>query len=207
MITQDQAVKMAMQKSILRCDGQYLADDEQLTAFANACAEIGARESQARIDALEAELAKATAAGKNPSCNICGGPHPFDTVIPSVIWNRVVRDHGLPDYLCLTCIVRAFVAASESFTAEIIGATDIPTTIEIRIDSRDAKDAALVSEENTRLRARIAALEAELAKATIAGMERAASILEATPGAGAAYLKAAYIIRAEIKALSQEKKV
>ena len=56
MITQDQAMKMAMQKSIIRCDGQYLADDEQITAFANACAEIGARESQSRIDALESEL-------------------------------------------------------------------------------------------------------------------------------------------------------
>ena len=96
---------------------------------------------------------------KNPPCGLCGGPHPFDTVIPSVVWNRVVRAQGLPDYLCLTCIVRAFVATGESFTAELIGAAIVSTALEIRIDSRDAKDAVLVSEENTVLRARIRELE------------------------------------------------
>ena len=100
-----------------------------------------------------------TLTNKNPPCDCCGGPHPFDTTIPSVVWNRVVRAQGLPDYLCLTCIVRAFVTAGESFTAELIGATIKSTALEIRINSRDAKDAVLVSEENTALRARIRELE------------------------------------------------
>ena len=97
--------------------------------------------------------------GKNPPCGLCRGPHPFDTTVPSVVWNRVIRAQGLPDYLCLTCVVRAFVAAGESFTAELIGAALVSTALEIRIDSRDAKDAVLVSEENTTLRARIQELE------------------------------------------------
>ena len=96
---------------------------------------------------------------KNPPCDLCGGPHPFDTVVPSAVWNRVVRAQKLPDYLCLTCIVRTFVSAGESFTAELIGAAIVSTALEIRIDSRDAKDTVLVSEENTALRARIQELE------------------------------------------------
>ena len=97
---------------------------------------------------------------KNPPCGLCGGPHPFDTTVPSVVWNRVVRAQELPDYLCLTCIVRAFVAAGESFTAELIGVAIETTALEVRINSRDAKDAVAVSEENTALRAHIQELEA-----------------------------------------------
>ncbi len=97
----------------------------------------------------------------NPPCGLCGGPHPFDTTVPSVIWNRIVRAQGLPDYLCLTCIVRAFVAAKESFTAELIGINIATTAIEVRVDSRDARDAVLVSEENTELRAALAAARRE----------------------------------------------
>ena len=97
---------------------------------------------------------------KNPPCGLCEGPHPFDTTVPSVVWNRVIRARDLPDYLCLTCIVRAFVAAGESFTAELIGVAIETTALEIRINNRDARDAVLVSEENTVLRARIRELEA-----------------------------------------------
>jgi len=60
----------------------------------------------------------------------------------------------------LTCIVHSFVAAGESFTAELIGAAIAPTALEVRIDSRAARDAVLVSEENTTLWARIQELEA-----------------------------------------------
>lgn len=55
----------------------------------------------------------------NPPCQDCGGPHPFDTTIPSPLWNRVIRSAGLGDYLCITCIVKAFALAGEGFTATL----------------------------------------------------------------------------------------
>lgn len=57
-------------------------------------------------------------------CGGCGGPYQFDTTIPSSLWNRVVRAKGGSEYLCLTCIVRRFAEAGESFTAEL-WSTDI----------------------------------------------------------------------------------
>lgn len=56
---------------------------------------------------------------ENPPCLLCGGPHPFDTTVPSDTWNRVIRAQGLPEYLCTTCIIRAFALAGVSFTAEL----------------------------------------------------------------------------------------
>ena len=91
----------------------------------------------------------------NPTCSGCGGPHPFDTTVPSVVWNRVIRANGLPDYLCTTCIVSAFVSRGESFTAELIGATMPRTAIEVRVNGAEARDAAAISEENTALRAQL----------------------------------------------------
>lgn len=95
-----------------------------------------------------------------PPCNGCGGPHPFDTSVPSAIWNRVIRGGGkeLPDYLCLTCIVKAFVSAGESFTAELWGNTFHGVPIEIRIFTKAAQDAAAVQLENNELRAEITRL-------------------------------------------------
>lgn len=90
----------------------------------------------------------------NPPCSKCGGPHPFDTTVPSVVWNGVIRQAELPDYLCAACIIRAFLDEGRSFTAVI---DEIP--IEVRIDSMDAWDAKLLSEENTTLRARVRELE------------------------------------------------
>jgi len=90
----------------------------------------------------------------NPSCSLCGGPHPFDTTVPSVVWNSVIRAGGLPDYLCLTCIVEAFACIGRSFTAELIGGSfpgGLP--IEFRINGQVAEDAADISDENTHLRA------------------------------------------------------
>jgi hypothetical protein len=49
-----------------------------------------------------------------PPCGRCGGPHRFDTSVDSVAWNRVIRAQTLPEYLCLSCIVLAFVAAGET---------------------------------------------------------------------------------------------
>lgn len=58
----------------------------------------------------------------NPPCSHCGGPHPFDTVVPSALWNQVIRGGQLPDYLCLTCIVQAFTNAGLSLPCELWGA-------------------------------------------------------------------------------------
>lgn len=94
----------------------------------------------------------------NPPCCGCGGPHPFDTTVPSVRWNAVIRKAGLPDYLCLTCIVTAFVKAGESFTAELVGGEHHFEPIEVRTRSQNAIDAQALSNENTELRATMSAM-------------------------------------------------
>lgn len=63
--------------------------------------------------------------GEPPRCERCGGPHPFDTDVESSLWNRVVRDGGHPDYLCLLCIVEIFTAARQPLTAWLYG-PDMP---------------------------------------------------------------------------------
>lgn len=70
-----------------------------------------------------------------PSCSMCGGPHPFDTTIPSDIWNAVVRAKGLPEYLCATCILRVFAEAGVSFTANLWGERFNGQSIEVRVQS------------------------------------------------------------------------
>lgn len=55
------------------------------------------------------------------SCQRCGGPHQFDTSLPSPLWNQVVREQGWPEFLCTTCIVLLFVRAEVSFEAELYG--------------------------------------------------------------------------------------
>lgn len=98
---------------------------------------------------------------ENPCCSGCGGPHPFDTTVPSVRWNSVIRKAGLPDYLCLTCIVTAFVKAGESFTAELVGGEHQFEPIEVRTRGQHATDAQALSSENTELRARIRELDTQ----------------------------------------------
>lgn len=102
-----------------------------------------------------------------PPCQQCGGPHPFDTSLASATWNGVIRKRGLPDYLCLTCIVRAFVQSGESFTATLWGDDFgeakpgmIVPAIEVRVNSQLPRDVELVSEENDRLRIQVRELEA-----------------------------------------------
>lgn len=89
----------------------------------------------------------------NPACVGCGGPHPFDTTVPSPLWNRVVRAGDHPDYLCATCVLGVFALAGESFTAELWGAGFNGVPIEVRVASADARAAADLGSENTRLRA------------------------------------------------------
>lgn len=68
-----------------------------------------------------------------PLCGLCGGPHGFDTSIESVLWNRVIRDRGLPELLCLSCIVVEFTKAGESFTATLWGSEFNGTSIHIQM--------------------------------------------------------------------------
>lgn len=109
----------------------------------------------------------------NPSCSGCGGPHPFDTTVPSVVWNAVIRSNRLPDYLCLTCIVAAFVRAGQSFTAELVGGGFHGAPIEVRVNDAVAQDATRVSEENTRLRSALFAKEARIEALEKAANEQA----------------------------------
>lgn len=54
-------------------------------------------------------------------CQECGGPHSFDISVPSDQWNAVIRAKGLPEFLCLTCIVQEFVKAGKDLSAELWG--------------------------------------------------------------------------------------
>ena len=96
----------------------------------------------------------------NPACSGCGGPHPFDTTVPSVVWNAVIRAKELPEYLCLTCVVREFVREGRSFTASLCGDGLSRVPIEIRIGGKVAYDAEAISEENTALRVKLRAARA-----------------------------------------------
>jgi hypothetical protein len=86
------------------------------------------------------------------SCSRCGGPCPFDTSLPSVLWNGVIRAQGLPDYLCTTCIVRAFAKAGVSFTATLWGDDFGGLPIEVRVNDAVARSADLLQEDIVALR-------------------------------------------------------
>jgi hypothetical protein len=97
-------------------------------------------------------------------CGSCGGPHQFDTSVPSVIWNQVIRAQGLSEYLCTTCIVREFARAGRNFTAALYGAGFHGLPIEIQVDNAVAQDAHLIQEENNALRWKLFEAEATLAR-------------------------------------------
>lgn len=88
-------------------------------------------------------------------CTGCGGEYRFDTTLPSVTWNRVIRAQGLPEFLCTACIVRAFVLAGEGFTAQLWSQEFNGVPVEFSIHSKTADSHAEMSEENTRLRAEL----------------------------------------------------
>jgi hypothetical protein len=111
------------------------------------------------------------------ACRGCGGPHSFDTSVPSAAWNAVIRARGLPEFLCLTCIAREFAKAGRSFTAQLWGEEFHGTPIEVRVGERVATDAAAVSEENTRLRSRLSRILDEAR----AGLDEATAAPVASP--------------------------
>lgn len=126
-----------------------------------ACDQSG-RNTSGAPDIAEAQpqsrvYASPGSAADKPPCSGCGGRHPFDTVIPSAVWNAVIRHAELPEYLCTTCIVRAFVRANQGFTATLWGDGLDGVSVEFIIGGNIAIDAALISEENTTLRAQFEA--------------------------------------------------
>jgi hypothetical protein len=168
-------IEKAMTDERVECDTRYLALQKEL---ADAQKEIElvrseahevhaelARQSQSIADArrqleeahqrtaeLERRMQLSTG---HLLCGGCGGPHNFDTSVPSVVWNSVIRVAGMSEYLCTSCIVRAFVEAGVSFTAtlwsgDIEKLNGVP--IEVRVSGEVARDAARISEENTALR-------------------------------------------------------
>jgi hypothetical protein len=85
-------------------------------------------------------------------CDQCRGPHVFDTSVPSVLWNQVIRGAGLPDYLCTTCVVRAFAAAGVSFTAHLYGEGFNGTPIDVTVRGVEPQTVELLEEQNNVLR-------------------------------------------------------
>ena len=89
---------------------------------------------------------------KRPACGGCGGPHLFDTSVPSVLWNRVIRPQGTSEYLCTSCIVRAFARAGMSFTATLWGDGFNGLPLAVEVNGATATVAYELSEQNTMLR-------------------------------------------------------
>jgi hypothetical protein len=97
------------------------------------------------LEAAEAHAANLERWEMTAPCNRCSGPHQFDTSIPSPLWNRVIRDTGLPDCLCTTCIVWAFVKEGVGFEAELYGLEvdrpdGIVPVIRVEVDGRPIED-------------------------------------------------------------------
>src|SRR5688572_5902717 len=127
-----------------------------------------AEAAEARV--VELERREKLRSGHLP-CGGCGGPHQFDTSVPSATWNAVIRTKGLSEFLCTNCILLEFVREGKSFTAELYGLGLHGTPVEFRVAGQVAKDAALVQDENNALRwklheaeAQVAALKAAMSK-------------------------------------------
>ena len=80
-----------------------------------------------------------TIKSENPACSGCDGPHPFDTTIPSDAWNAVIRANDLSEYLCLTCIVQAFVSRGVGFTATLWGKDFDGVGLVVTVESAQAE--------------------------------------------------------------------
>lgn len=104
-------------------------------------------------------------------CQGCGGPHQFDTSIPSPVWNRVIRARELPENLCASCILAEFAKADCGFTATLWANPDIPAVagipagqpIAVSIGGSIATASAELVEENNRLRSASQRLQAYVA--------------------------------------------
>jgi hypothetical protein len=85
-------------------------------------------------------------------CGGCGGPHRFDTSVPSVLWNRVIRSQGISEFLCTSCIVREFARAGVSFTATLWSDEFHGLPIAVEVKGAVSTAAHELDEENNRLR-------------------------------------------------------
>lgn len=146
-VSAEYAATPTHQRKLLGTDVEYIS----LAAH-----EKAVQEAEQRIQELERRLR--IPFGKLP-CGQCGGPHDFDTSVPSVAWNEVIRAQGLSEYLCTTCIVREFVRVNRSFTATLWNEEFNGVPIEVVVNGQTAQDATAIQEENNTLRARIYELE------------------------------------------------
>ena len=113
------------------------------------------------------------------ACGGCGGPHRFDTSVPSVLWNRVIRPLDIGEYLCLACIVREFARAGVSFTATLWGDGFDGLPIAVEVNGAASRAAYELNEENNRLRSTLHEVH-DRCRAALDDATRAA--LRATPG-------------------------
>lgn len=92
------------------------------------------------------------------ACEKCGGPHRYDTSVPSVLWNSVVRSQGW-DFLCAACILELFALARVTLTAELSGDGLSGVPIVIEVDGLPAQHGAALCAQNTELRAALREIE------------------------------------------------
>lgn len=167
------------------------------TEAANTIATLKAERDEYEQRVIEVENRLRTPSGNFP-CLQCGGPHDFDTSVPSAVWNATIRAKKLPEYLCLTCIVREFVREGKGFTAQLWNEEFNGVPIEIVVNGQNANDAAEISDENTAYRVRIRELETTAIEAAkeIIQLAQADALTEAKV-TGQAEMKAALITKIE----------
>jgi hypothetical protein len=100
------------------------------------------------------------------ACGSCGGPHQFDTSVPSVLWNQVIRPLGISEYLCTSCIVREFAKVGVSFTAELYGDGFQGVPLVVSINNAEAQAAQQVQDQNNNLRSALSRI-ADTARETL----------------------------------------
>ncbi len=88
-----------------------------------------------RCEQLRAILKQVAGAPVGAQCNLCGAVPRFDTVVPDAAWNEVVRDAGLPEFLCAACVLHVFALRGESFTCELWGRDFHGLSVSIQVAS------------------------------------------------------------------------
>lgn len=154
-LAQEIADLVGFDVSVQDASGRTVAD--VIATHLRAKDEAAARtidEQTARIEELERRLK--IPFGKLP-CAQCGGPHNFDTSVPSTVWNQIIRAKGLPEYLCATCIIQEFVRANQGFTATLWNEEFNGVPIEVIVNGQNAQDATAIQKENNSLRNKLRA--------------------------------------------------
>jgi hypothetical protein len=84
-------------------------------------------------------------------CEKCGGPYRFDTSVPSVLWNRVIRPLGW-GYLCASCVLREFALQGESFSAVLSGDGLDRVMVSIVVNDAESNVVEEIQQQNNFLR-------------------------------------------------------